>query len=178
MTKQNYYQILDESKVQFNCADQDWVSFTLLEAVTFGCHPVYPDFRSFPEVFTPNPRYVRSDADKLNSYTERDMLVYRKPIAQLDKKFVNDYDDKIAKYAKGVIDKVMMLPDSHWDQLAERLKWIVAPHDDAIHRMANVMGLYGDFKTPSPPPIYPELKCPKKPPLKLYAPRNATTSPS
>ena len=41
--------MLSQSKVQFNCALQDWVSFTLLEALTFGCAPLYPMHRSFPE---------------------------------------------------------------------------------------------------------------------------------
>lgn len=50
-TKESYYQLLRRAKVQFNCALQDWVSFTLLEAVTAGCFPVYPNFRSFPETF-------------------------------------------------------------------------------------------------------------------------------
>lgn len=49
LTKEQYYQELRNSKIQFNCADQDWVSFTLLEAVVAGCLPVYPNFRSFTE---------------------------------------------------------------------------------------------------------------------------------
>ena len=48
-TKEQYYETLLESAVQFNCALQDWVSWTLLEATTCGCQPVYPNFRSFPE---------------------------------------------------------------------------------------------------------------------------------
>lgn len=49
LLKPQYYAILSGCKVQFNCALQDWVSFTLLEALTFGCAPLYPNFRSFPE---------------------------------------------------------------------------------------------------------------------------------
>jgi glycosyltransferase involved in cell wall biosynthesis len=48
-TKEQYYATLCESKIQFNCALQDWVSFTLLEASVAGCYPIYPKFRSFPE---------------------------------------------------------------------------------------------------------------------------------
>ena len=47
-TKGQYYAILSRSKVQMNTALQDWVSYTLLEALTFGCQPLYPHFRSFP----------------------------------------------------------------------------------------------------------------------------------
>lgn len=48
LSKKDYYQELATARVQFNSALQDWVSFTLLEAVTFGCWPVYPMYRSFP----------------------------------------------------------------------------------------------------------------------------------
>jgi len=51
LTKDEYYKELCTAKVQFNSALQDWVSYTLLESVTCGCFPVYPRFRSFPEVF-------------------------------------------------------------------------------------------------------------------------------
>lgn len=48
LTKGQYYSVLANSHVQFNCALQDWVSFTLLEALTFGCVPLYPNFRAMP----------------------------------------------------------------------------------------------------------------------------------
>lgn len=53
LTKQEYYKELAEAAIQVNTALQDWVSFTLLEALTFQCFPVYPKRRSFPETFTP-----------------------------------------------------------------------------------------------------------------------------
>lgn len=42
LTKADYYEFLCASAVQFNCAKQDFVSNTLLEATTFGCTPFYP----------------------------------------------------------------------------------------------------------------------------------------
>lgn len=48
-SKKSYLSMLSDSKVQFNCARQDWVSYTLLDALTFGCTPLYPNVRSFPE---------------------------------------------------------------------------------------------------------------------------------
>ena len=56
-TKAQYYKTLAESKIQFNCAKQDWVSYTLLEALTFGCIPVYPMTRSFTEELSPEFMY-------------------------------------------------------------------------------------------------------------------------
>jgi len=46
--KLSYYSLLSRARVQFNCAFQDWVSWTLLEAITFGCMPLYPDWKDFP----------------------------------------------------------------------------------------------------------------------------------
>lgn len=51
LEKAEYYAILTACAVQFNSAEQDWVSYTLLEALTFGCMPLYPNHRSFPETF-------------------------------------------------------------------------------------------------------------------------------
>lgn len=58
LTKEAYYNILCQAKIQFNCALQDWVSFTLLEATTAGCYPIYPRYRSFPETFDYEDRYL------------------------------------------------------------------------------------------------------------------------
>jgi len=49
--KKGYYRWLDRAKVQFNCALQDYVSNTLIEASIFKCHPVYPKYLSFPDEF-------------------------------------------------------------------------------------------------------------------------------
>lgn len=47
-SKLKYYNLLARAKVQFNCAIQDWVSWTLLEAITFKCLPLYPNWKDFP----------------------------------------------------------------------------------------------------------------------------------
>lgn len=47
--KKDYYTELAAADVQFNCAKQDWVSWTLLEAITFRCKPLYPAWRDFPD---------------------------------------------------------------------------------------------------------------------------------
>lgn len=46
--KVDYYRALAHAKVQFNCAIQDWVSWTLLEAITFNALPLYPIWKDFP----------------------------------------------------------------------------------------------------------------------------------
>lgn len=63
LSKEEYYYNLLGSKVQFNCADQDFVSWTLLEATTCGCNPVYPYFLSFPEALNFDHRYLYVKGD-------------------------------------------------------------------------------------------------------------------
>ena len=60
LTKNDYYALLNDTRVLFNCALQDWVSNTVSEADTLGCNVLYPAYRSFPETFAndPNRMYV------------------------------------------------------------------------------------------------------------------------
>ena len=60
LNKNDYYALLNNTRVLFNCALQDWVSNTVSEADTLGCNVLYPAYRSFPETFAndPNRMYV------------------------------------------------------------------------------------------------------------------------
>lgn len=58
LNKEEYYTILRRSKVQVNTSFQDWVSFTLLEALALGCLPLYPAHRSFPEALDHHMEYL------------------------------------------------------------------------------------------------------------------------
>jgi hypothetical protein len=60
LKKNDYYNLLNDTRVLFNCALQDWVSNTVSEADTLGCNVLYPAYRSFPETFAddPNRLYV------------------------------------------------------------------------------------------------------------------------
>lgn len=51
LSKEEYYKILNESKLLFNCALQDWTSNTVSEADALGCNVLFPAYRSFPEIF-------------------------------------------------------------------------------------------------------------------------------
>jgi hypothetical protein len=60
LKKNDYYTLLNDTRVLFNCALQDWVSNTVSEADTLGANVLYPAYRSFPETFAddPNRLYV------------------------------------------------------------------------------------------------------------------------
>jgi len=51
LKKNEYYDIVNHSKVLFNCALQDWTSNTVSEAESLGCNVLFPAYRSFPEIF-------------------------------------------------------------------------------------------------------------------------------
>ena len=51
LKKNQYYNILADSRVLFNCALQDWTSNTVSEADSLGCNVLFPGYRTFPEVF-------------------------------------------------------------------------------------------------------------------------------
>jgi hypothetical protein len=51
LEKNDYYNLLNDTRVLFNCALQDWVSNTVSEADTLGVNVLYPAYRSFPESF-------------------------------------------------------------------------------------------------------------------------------
>lgn len=58
LSKNEYYEILNNSKLLFNCALQDWTSNTVSEADALGCNVLFPAYRSFPEIFN-------NDSDRL-----------------------------------------------------------------------------------------------------------------
>jgi hypothetical protein len=52
LKKNEYYNIVADSRVLFNCALQDWVSNTVSEADALGANVLFPAYRSFPETFS------------------------------------------------------------------------------------------------------------------------------
>lgn len=96
LEKNDYYALLNDSRVLFNCALQDWVSNTVSEADTLGCNVLYPAYRSFPETFANDasrlyvPWSLEDAMDKLNG-------LLHKPHSRLGA--ISDWTD-------GTIDRV------------------------------------------------------------------------
>lgn len=57
-TKSEYYAHLASSRAQLNTARQDFISYTAIEASTFGTPTLAPAFRAFPEALRNNARYL------------------------------------------------------------------------------------------------------------------------
>ncbi len=75
LKKNDYYHLLNDTRVLFNCALQDWVSNTVSEADTLGANVLYPAYRSFPETFAddPNRLYVPWSID--DAFTKLENLL-------------------------------------------------------------------------------------------------------
>ena len=97
LKKDSYYNIVNDSKVMFNCALQDWVSNTVSEADALGCNVVYPAYRSFPETFA-------NDHTRLYSPWSKEHAV-EKILAGLDAP--SDNMGKISDWNNGTIDRMI-----------------------------------------------------------------------
>ena len=96
LEKNDYYALLNDSRVLFNCALQDWVSNTVSEADTLGCNVLYPAYRSFPESFA-------NDADRLYiPWSLEDAL--NKLERLLEKPHANM--GKISDWTNGTVDRI------------------------------------------------------------------------
>ena len=96
LEKNDYYNLLNDTRVLFNCALQDWVSNTVSEADTLGCNVLYPAYRSFPETFA-------NDSDRLYiPWSIEDAL------QKLLKLLVHPHKDigKISDYNDKTIDRI------------------------------------------------------------------------
>lgn len=58
LSKDEYYAILADSRIHFNCAKQDFISNTLNEASALGTPSVLPAFLSFPEAVNNDERFL------------------------------------------------------------------------------------------------------------------------
>jgi len=94
LSKSDYYAQLRDAKVQFNCASQDFVSYTLLEAATFGCAPLYPNYLSFPTALQHRADHLYRKGDLLDAKAK---LYYL-----LDKTDTTDYRWVYQKYEGSV----------------------------------------------------------------------------
>ena len=120
LTKNEYYELVNDSRVLFNCALQDWVSNTVSEADTLGCNVLYPAYRSFPETFAndPNRLYVPWSED--DAY-EKLKLLLNQPHHNMG--LISDWNN-------GTVDRVVdIITGNHsdrWDRSGNRYRDHVA----------------------------------------------------
>ena len=106
LEKNDYYALLNDTRVLFNCALQDWVSNTASEADALGANVLYPAYRSFPEAFA-------NDNERLYvPWSLRDAL--QKLIPLLDRPHPNM--GKFSAWNDGTIDRVCDIIEGNGEQ--------------------------------------------------------------
>ena len=85
LKKNEYYELLADSRVLFNCALQDWVSNTASEADALGTNCLYPAYRSFPETFANDAEclYIPWSMDDACQKLDKLLVNPRKRMGQL-----------------------------------------------------------------------------------------------
>jgi hypothetical protein len=97
LKKNEYYAILNDSRVMFNCALQDWVSNTVSEADALGCNVLYPAYRSFPETFANDHERLYVPWSMEDAFNKLEVL--------LENPHKNQ--GKISDWTNGTIDRVV-----------------------------------------------------------------------
>lgn len=107
LNKNDYYNVVNDSRIVFNCALQDWVSNTVSEADALGCNVLYPAYRSFPETFANDhtrmyvPWSIEDALDKMEK-------LLKKP---------SEYMGKISDYNDGTIDRIVDILEGKGDTM-------------------------------------------------------------
>jgi len=96
LDKNKYYELLNDSRVLFNCALQDWVSNTVSEADTLGCNVLYPAYRSFPETFANDRQRMYIPWSQDDAFNKL-MLLLQQPVNQ----------GKLSDWTDGTIDRMV-----------------------------------------------------------------------
>jgi hypothetical protein len=91
LDKNEYYDLLNDSRVLFNCALQDWVSNTVSEADALGCNVIYPAYRSFPETFANDHSRMYVPWSKVDALNKMNHAIYN-PSPYMGK--ISDWTDK------------------------------------------------------------------------------------
>ena len=97
LEKNDYYALVNDTRVLFNCALQDWVSNTVSEADTLGCNVLYPAYRSFPETFANDHTRLYIPWSLEDAIAKLEKLI-RKPHNNMG---------KISDWTNGTVDRVV-----------------------------------------------------------------------
>ena len=97
LEKNDYYALLNDTRVLFNCALQDWVSNTVSEADTLGSNVLYPAYRSFPETFANDASRLYVPWSLEDAMTKLNVLLQKPHVQQ----------GAISDWTDGTIDRII-----------------------------------------------------------------------
>jgi len=106
LKKNEYYDVVNDSRVMFNCALQDWVSNTVSEADALGCNVLYPAYRSFPETFANDPERLYTPWSLADAHYKLMHLI----------SFEHRDIGKISDWTNGTIDRCIDIMEGSGDK--------------------------------------------------------------
>ena len=106
LEKNDYYALLNDTRVLFNCALQDWVSNTVSEADTLGANVLYPAYRSFPETFANDHTRLYVPWSLEDAISKLEKLI-RKPHSNMG---------AISDWTNGTVDRVVDILEGKGEQ--------------------------------------------------------------
>ena len=115
LSKNDYYNLLNDTRVLFNCALQDWVSNTVSEADTLGSNVLYPAYRSFPETFANDPERLYIPWSQSDAIRKLEMLMSG----------LHPNAGKISDWNDGCVDRIVDIITGNgakWDRLGNRYR--------------------------------------------------------
>ena len=106
LEKDEYYGILNDTRVLFNCALQDWTSNTVSEADSLGCNVLFPAYRSFPETFA-------NDYERLYVPWSIEDAIHK-----LENLLKQEHPNlgKISDWTNGCIDRIVDILQGHGEE--------------------------------------------------------------
>ena len=129
LKKNDYYALVNDTRVLFNCALQDWVSNTVSEADALGCNVLYPAYRSFPETFAddPNRLYVPWSID--DAFHKLENLLDQ---AHHNQGLISDWTD-------GTVDRIVDILEGKgesWNRAGNRYRDHVSQTKYSVRRIS------------------------------------------
>ncbi len=110
LSKNDYYRILNDTRVVFNCALQDWVSNTVSEGDALGCNVLFPAYRSFPETFA-------NDRDRLYvPWSIDDVVDKMHPLLGIE----HPNQGKISDWTNGTIDRCIDIMEGNGEEWSRK----------------------------------------------------------
>jgi len=106
LAKNDYYRIVNDSRVLFSSSLQDWTSNVVSEADTLGCNVLFPAYRSFPETFS-------NDHTRLYVPWSMDDAI-NKLMPLLEEPHLNM--GKISSWNDGTIDRILDIVTGNGEQ--------------------------------------------------------------
>ena len=106
LEKNDYYNLLTDTRVLFNCALQDWVSNTVSEADTLGCNVLYPAYRSFPESFGNDHSRLYTPWSLVDAFNKLNVLLT----------YPSRNMGKISDWTNGTVDRIVDILEGKGEQ--------------------------------------------------------------